>query len=224
MIAFSEAAGNGSFHIRIHTMHAQNGGSEVALSVVMENGEGRDEHRLVLSTEQYYDLKPRRGEITEEEYEMLEAADRLHRAIRAGENILSYGGNTAQTLKQKLIKRGFSGEIALSAATDLQARGVIDEKRDLRRELERCLYKLWGAKRINTHLWSKGFGAQAMAELPGLLETVDFVENCLTLIRKHYVFLPTDPNEKRKMMAFLSRYGYSLNEIREAMRLFDASR
>lgn len=209
--------GAASVLITIRSLHAQNDGAEVALRIVIENGELREERRLVLTTEQYCELKPMRGEIGEEYYDALESASQLCAAIRAGEHLLSYGANSVRTLTQKLVHRGYLHETAAQAAQKLSDMGLIDEAGDLRRELDKCLRKLWGAKRIQAHLWSRGFGADAMAELPALLEEIDFVANCAALIRKHYGTLPTQPDDRRRMMASLGRYGYSLSEIREAI-------
>jgi SOS response regulatory protein OraA/RecX len=211
-----------SFHaadpvITIRSLHAQNEGSEIAVRVLLEQGEHREERRLLITTEQYYELKLCRGVISEEMFDRLEEASLLCSAIRSGEHLLSYGANSVQMLSQKLMRRGFSRDVALSAAQKLQQMGLIDEQNDLRREMEKCLRKLWGAKRIGAHLWSRGFASDAMNELPALLEEVDFVSNCVTLIGKHYVGIPTDPDERRRMIASLSRYGYSIGEIRSAI-------
>ncbi len=204
--------------ITIRSLHAQNEGAEVALRILLENGERREERRLVLTTEQYCELKPTRGPISEECFDALETASQLCAAIRAGEHLLSYGANSVRALTQKLVQRGYLRETAMLAAQKLVDMGLIDEAGDLRRELEKCLRKLWGAKRIQAHLWGRGFGADAMETLPEMLAEIDFVANCEALVRKHYGTLPIEPDERRRMMAFLSRYGYSLSEIREAIR------
>lgn len=206
--------------ITVRSICAQNEGSEVAIRVLLESGTHREERRLVLTTEQYLELKPTKGDTSEEYFECLESAAELCRAIRAGEHLLSYGGNTVHTLTQKLLRRGFSREVATEAAEKLQEMGLINENRDLQREFDKCLRKLWGSKRINAHLWSKGFGVDAMEALPMLLERTDFVSNCAALIEKHYGEPPCDADEQRRMIASLCRYGYTLNEIREAMRKF----
>lgn len=202
--------------ITIRSLHAQNDGAEVALRVLLESGEHREEQRLLLTVEQYYELKPVRGVIDEETYERLEDASKLCQAIRCGENLLSYGANSVQMLTQKLIQRGFLRETAAQAAQRLREMGLIDEESDLRREFEICLGKLWGSKRIYAHLWNRGFGNEALSELPALLEEVDFAENCAKLVCKHYAVIPTEHDERRRLIASLGRYGYSLAEIREA--------
>ena len=204
--------------ITVRALYAQHEGSLITVCVVLESGEHREERRLPIMTEQYCEIKPKKGEITEEMYDRLEAASTLCQAIRSGESLLSFGPNTRQMLVQKLQKKGFSKDIATQAAERLSEMGLIDEGRDLVPEIEKCLRKLWGSKRIAAHLWSRGFDSEAMAKLPAHLEEIDFVSNCVALIRKHYAALPMDIDGQRRMIASLGRYGYSLSEIREALR------
>ncbi|MBQ7335915.1 MAG: RecX family transcriptional regulator [Clostridia bacterium] len=205
--------------VTIRSLRAQSGGAEVVLQILLESGEHQEQKTLLLSTEQYYELKPCRGVITEEAYERLEAASQLCNAVRSGENLLSYGSNTVQALARKLVQKGYPREVAVNAARKLENMGLIDESRDVCREVEKCLHKLWGAKRIQSHLWSRGFSAEAMSALPELLAEVDFARNCASLVQKHYGGLPTDADEQRRMTAGLSRYGYSLSEIRAAFQI-----
>ena len=205
--------------ITVKGLRAQHEGAEILVSVILENGEHREQRNLPLTTEQYCTLRPACGVIDEALFEQLEAASELCRAIRCGENLLSFGANSAQMLAQKIARHGFRRDVAQAAAQSLAGRGLIDEAGDLRREVEKCLRKLWGAKRISSHLWSRGFGTEAMALLPEILEEIDFDENCAALIRKHYSALPTEPDEERRMIASLGRYGYTLTQIRNAMRL-----
>ena len=207
--------------VTVRSLHAQNDGAEVAVRVLLENGEHREEKRLLLSAEQYFEIKPTRGVISEELYDRMEEASVLCQAIHAGENLLSYGANTVQQLTQKLVRRGYLRETAATAAKKLEEMGLINEQNALQRELEKCLRKLWGAKRIQAHLWNRGFGAEAMVELPALLMEVDFVGNCAAMIRKHYGTLPTSPDDRRRIIASLGRYGYSLGEIRSAFSIVE---
>lgn len=205
--------------VTVRSLRAQNDGAEVLVQVLLENGEHQEQRSLPLTMEQYCALKPTRGVISEEAYERLEEASLFCRALRNGESLLSYGANSVQTLTRKLVQRGYPRDVASAAAAHLEARGLIDEEKDMKREVEKSLRKLWGAKRISAHLWSRGFDHEVLSALPALLEEVDFVANCVALVRKHYGALPDDAEELRRMTAFLSRYGYSLPEIRAAFRL-----
>ena len=205
--------------VTVRSLRAQNSGSEVVVGVLLENGEQREQRNLPLTMEQYCELKPARGQISEEQYEQLEEASTLCMALRCGEHLLSYGANSVQTLTQKLMRHGYTKDVSRRAAMKLEESGLIDEERDLGREVEKCLRKHWGSRRIQAHLWGRGFSREAMAGLPPLLEGVDFPAHCAALIRKHYGEVPEDANDRRRMVASLGRYGYTITEIRAALQL-----
>ena len=218
---FSEVAmSHTPLTITVRSLRSQHEGAEILVGILLESGGNKEQKNLPLTAEQYYEIKPTKGEISEEMYERLEEASMLCQALRCGEHLLSYGANSMQTLARKLTQRGFSREVAQNAAVRLSEIGLIDEKQDVRREVEKCLKKLWGAKRISAHLWSKGFAQESMEELSEILSEVDFAANCATLIRKHYGEVPNDPDDFRRMMASLARYGYSVGEIKEALKQF----
>lgn len=206
-----------SVSITVRSLRAQHDGAEILVSIWIERGDQREQKSLPLTVEQYTVLKPKRGTITEEEYDLLEEASMLCGAIRCGENLLAYGLNSTQMLAQKIARHGFRREIAMQAAQKLREKGLINEEKDLEYEVEKCLRKLWGSKRIRAHLWNRGFDSETMAHLPELLAEVDFVTQCESLIRKHYGEVPVDLGEQKRMIASLGRYGYSLNEIRVAI-------
>ena len=204
--------------ITIRALRAQHEGAEMLVQLLLENGEHQEQKSLVITTEQYCEFNLMRGPISEETYEKIEEAAELCRALRSGESLLSYGANSVQALTRKLVGKGYNREVAATAAERLAGYGLIDEERDMKREVEKCLRKLWGSKRISAHLWSKGYAAETMRGLSDLLVDTDFSENCAALIKKHYGEVPTDADEHRRMIASLSRYGYSIGEIREAIR------
>ncbi len=205
--------------ITIRALRAQHEGAEMLVQLLLENGEHQEQKSLVITTEQYCEFNLTSGPISEETYEKIEEAAELCRALRSGESLLSYGANSVQALTRKLVGKGYKRDVAAQAAERLAGYGLIDEERDMKREVEKCLRKLWGAKRISAHLWGKGYAAQTMQGLSELLADVDFAQNCATLVQKHYGEVPTDADEHRRMIASLSRYGYSIGEIREAIRL-----
>ena len=204
--------------ISIESLRAQKEGEEMQVTVVLENGTNRDVRKLVILTEQYCALNLKKGPLTEEQFDALDAAARLCGALRSGQSALSYGSASVLHLTQKIMRHGYSKEEATAAAERLRNAGLINEDAQLEHEVEKCLRKLWGARRIQSHLWSKGFSRETLAALPALLEGVDFVENCAALIRKHYKTLPEDAAGRKKLYASLARYGYSPEEIRAAFR------
>ena len=96
----------GGMTVTVRSMHAQNDGAEILVRVILEDGEHREERRLLLTMEQYCELRPTRGVISEELYDRMEEASVLCQAIHAGDHLLSYGANTVPQLTQKLVRRG----------------------------------------------------------------------------------------------------------------------
>ena len=202
----------------VRSIQARNNGAHIAVSVSVEDGEHCENRSFLLTAGQYCELNLKKGEISEEIFERLESASRFCMAVGCGENLLSYGANSVQTLTRKIMRHGYSKEEATSAARHLESIGLINEREDLSREVEKCLRKHWGAERIRGHLWSRGYDREVLEELPDLLEQVDFAEHCAALIRKQYGGFPEDKNERNRMIASLYRYGYRLQEIKEAVK------
>ncbi len=205
-------------YIAVHAVRVQNGGAEVSVGVTLTCGENREQKSFLLSAEQYAQLRPEKGAITAEQYDRLEEASTLYAAVRYGEYLLSYGANSVQMLAHKLVRHGFEREVAVAAARLLTEKGLLNESEDVRREIERCVRKLWGRQRITAHLRGRGYGAELISEADALYGEIDFSEQCRRLIVKHFGTVPADKDAQRKMVGFLSRYGYSFEEIRQAIK------
>ncbi len=212
------------FTVTVRSLRARKEGAEIAVTVVLSCGEHRETRVLPITVEQYRELDLRRGEIDEDRFESLERASRLCSALHCGENLLTYGANSVKLLATKIMRHGYTREEATAAAEKLQNLGLIDEESDMRREVEKCLRKLWGAGRIRAHLWERGFGKETVDRLEELLAEVDFAENCAAMIRKHHGGLPEDRDELRRLTASLYRYGYRSDEIRRAFGLLKKER
>lgn len=204
--------------VTIRDLREQSQGDAVALTVVLSAGTHTENRTLIIGTADYARLKPKKGTVSEETFDALETAARIFGAMRKGENLLAYGANTRQMLVRKIMRHGYSREEAETATERLGAMGLIDEESDMRREVEKCLRKLWGEGRIRNQLYTKGFDRETMELLPQMLEEVDFAENCRRLIVRQYGGAPTNGDEERRMVAGLYRYGYRMDEIRTAVR------
>lgn len=189
------------------------------MSVLLCAGACTETRTLILTTACYCELKPQKGPISEKEYDALEAASRHCMAVRCGERLLAYGANTSRMLVRKIMRHGFIREEAEEAVKTIAEMGLLNEEEDLSREVEKCLHKLWGEGRIRNQLLAKGFDGETIRDcLPALLEEVDFADQCRRLIRKQYGGLPDTGEEERRMVSGLYRYGYRMDEIREAIR------
>ena len=187
-----------------------------------ENGaghsEGHKEKKLLSVTEQTVrELKLKRGNVSKELFDALEAESNKLRAYRRGLGILGYGANSKKTLERKLKARGFDEESAKEAASKLEKNGYIDEESDAYRIAEREIAKLRGERRIYEKLREKGYERPYSESVTSLVEQTDFANNCAKLIKKKYGSVPAEKKERDKLIAALCRYGYTFSQIKQAL-------
>ncbi len=157
-------------------------------------------------------------EISRERCESLIYSMQKTSAIKKGIVFLEYAKNTKRTLKTKLIRKGFSAEIAADAVEYLAEKGYIREENDALQFAETlAMRRHFGKNRIKKELFAKGYASDIIAEALEELD-VEFVKICAERISSMGgldVF--SDPEMKRKNTAALLRYGFSYEDIREAM-------
>ncbi len=207
--------------LEILSISALNGGSEIALTVRISDGENSEKRTLLLLTAQFAELRPEKGEISEERFDELSAAALVCSAVKRGMNILGYGACSEKNMRLKLRAKGFSPDAAESAAEYLRKLGYINEENDAAREAEKALAKGWGRRRIAAALYEKGYSESATRKSLETLEDVDFNQRCAALIQKKFKGLPEEINERKKLFAALMRYGYSASEIKNAFYIID---
>ena len=161
---------------------------------------------------------PPRGEISEEAYGALCDSAAVASAVDAALRVLSAADCSRRTLVDKLRARGHAAAAAREAADLLAARGYLDETRAALRAAERDLAKMWGDRRILTHLVSQGYPDGAIEAVREHLEDEDSVARCRRLLARRLKRAPADENEKRRLVASLLRFGYSMAEIRAALK------
>lgn len=206
--------------IEIKRLRSQNAGEEIVITVEMREGEdgGACEMRsLLIGASQYATLNPKKGEITPEYFDTLEAAHKAFAAIKKSISVLSYGANSPKNLKMKLKQKGIDEESASLAVDYALDHGFIDERSDALRIAECGVRKNWSLKKIASHLFSKGYSDEIIREVRAHLEaTVDFGELCYNAARSKCRRMPETPDEKKKLFAVLSRQGFSASDIRAA--------
>ena len=206
---------NGGKAPRILSVRAANGGAHLCLTLdVGEVGAGKEEITLLSAR---LECLPRVGVITAQQLELLRREGEISTAITVGLRLLSACGTSRLHLVQKLRARGISAECAALAVEELAAKGYLSEADGARREAERDLRKLWGDRRILSDLRAKGYGEDSLGEAMQLLSGENSAERCAKLIRKRRMKLPQNDGELRHLCATLSRYGYTLGEIRGAL-------
>lgn len=205
--------------LRITCLSAH-GADEIQVSFEIGDGEHTDRESFVISTCDCADLRLCAGPCTTEQYDAVAYASSLYSARRKGLILLGYGRCSQRALSRKLCARGIEREIAEAAAADLAKEGYLDDGADALAEAERGVAKRWGERRIAASLREKGYDDESIRQALWALEDrgVDFVENCAALIRSRYSELPSDPKERQKILASLSRMGYTSSAIRDALR------
>ena len=206
--------------IEVISVSAVSEGAEMIISVSVSDGDDkREKRKFLIFTEQYLELGIRKGQIIDEEtFDKLEELSKQCRAIRKGADLLSYSASSKVRLAHRLRSKGIDKESAESAAKHLEKMGLIDEEADVERQVASCLKKLWGKKRIYRELCAKGYSGDIVGENISFVDEETLVQNCATLIKKKYRVIPDEPNEVKKIIASLVRYGYTFSEIKEAFR------
>lgn len=206
--------------IKITSISALSEGAEVILSLSIEDGSGNSEkRRLLLFTEQYLELGLKKGsEIDMERFDELERLSRTCKAIKKGRDLLSYSASSRARLTSRLRSKGIDAESAREASEHLAHIGLIDEGADVERSVQKCLKKLWGRKRIVSDLCAKGYPRDIVLSEVAMISEDELISNCASLIQKKYGKAPNTPDERKKMIASLIRYGYSFAQITQALK------
>ena len=141
-------------------------------------------------------------------------------ARRQAFTILSYGENNRKSLIQKLRVKGFSPDVCENIADYMEHRGYIDEKKQIGLLCDTYLRKKFGKLKIKNELIAKGYKREDVeAYVSKNLSDVNFAENCAYIIENKYCPIPRESQEIAKMMGALMKYGYTIGDIKEAVRL-----
>lgn len=206
--------------INVTSLKAIDSGNLISVKIELSDGENVDSRELLILASQYSDLRIAKGAIDTERFDEIAHASKICSAYRKGLFLLGYGACSQKKLIYKLKMKGFDQESSQKAARMLSEAGYINEDLDAVREIEKCLAKLWGKKRIISHLYSKGFTDEAVSCALRSLENIDFADNCEKLIRrdhkKQFELAKKDKSAYNKLCASLLRMGYSFSEIKEA--------
>ncbi len=208
------------------SISAPEGRSELLIGVLLESTYGKEEKSYLVPLEMLDSvnirLKDLPYEIGEETLDALVECDAVARALRRAYGIISYGACSYKKLARKLKEKGVERNISDIAIEIVKSKGYIDENDLALRTSELCLKKFWGRSRIIRKLREDGYCDEAIESALEYLDTVDFAEQCASLIEKRYMLIPTDKYEMQKTFASISRYGYSGAEIRDAIKIYNS--
>ena len=207
--------------IELLSVFVQNEGKEVQLEVELRQGENFDRRSFRMPRSIFESLGISEGEISREDMTEIMDADERYKALKRAFDIVSYGRNSKKALEDKLRHRGFSPEICRDIAEYMKNHGYIDEGEDANREVDLCVKKLWGSRRILMHLHQKGYDSNTINAAKEYMDTIDFVDVCVKLVREKYKTLPKEESERQKVIAAIIRHGFSMSEIKAAAKIIE---
>ena len=155
-----------------------------------------------------------------ERYEALELAEQCSQAAVKAVSLLAFGDNTARKLTDKLRQKGFSKEAAAEAVRFCVERRYINEEEQLRRLMEQlCERKKYGLRRIRQEVFTKGFAEETVkAVFEETAAELDFDAAVYDRVKKLGAAAFADPLARKRQIASLLRYGFSMEEINRALR------
>lgn len=176
---------------------------------------------MLVSNEQYERFDIEEGEIIYDEHFLKIREEMLFdNARRAAFSILSCGENNKKALITKLQARGYSYELCKNMAIYMEHRGYIDEKKQIKLLCQNYLRKKYGKLKIINELVAHGYQREDVQEfVKKNLDKVDFADNCAYIIENKFMPLSGNPEEIKKMMGTLLRYGYNIGEIKDGIRI-----
>lgn len=207
--------------IEIISVSAMSEGAEMLVTLELSDDNGNKEKRkILLFTNQYLELGLRKGILlSEDDFDTIEKYSKECLAIRKGSDLLSYSSSSRKRLVQRLRSKGIDRESAESAALHLKELGAINEELDVDRQVELCLRKLWGKKRIYQDLLAKGYEKEYIENALADITKEQMIANCTLLLQKKHKTIPSDPLVRKKIAGSLSRYGYTFDEIKSAFEM-----
>lgn len=184
----------------------------------------RDREKLVIRTEcgsyisaridDAYSLKVG-DEISCEQAAELERAYNAQKVKQSAARSLAHHSMSKSDLSRKLRDKGFSDEESEKAADWFEEKGLVDDEAFARATADYYKRRGYGKMRIREELRRRGIEKEL---IDGTVETLGSSESELcALIEKKLRGKELDADNKRRLIAFLTRRGFRFDEIRAAM-------
>ena len=195
------------------------GGDRVTVRVAISNPSGREDQEFTVMKAHAEELCLAIGEIDEEMLPELEYFAEVAKAYGSACASFAYTPSSYSALYKKLLVKGFPKDVSSDAIDSLRDSGFIKEDEIALRRAQIFVGKHWGRIRIMAKLREEGFGEEAFALTREFLNNTDFAATCAEHIRKKYGRVPEDDHSRGLMYASLSRMGFSITDIKNAIKL-----
>lgn len=182
--------------------------SKKRIELTVSDGGERCAYTVSLSTYEMLGSPTAADEISSPDLDSIRFEDESYRALRRAMGYLSSSDKSRLEMRMKLIRAGYSPQIAESAVERLVELGYLDEDRQLDRAVQReANYNLRGRYYIKRKLSSKGYSSSAINRaIERLTESgdVDFSSNLDKLFEKKGV----RSEEERTALEY--KFGYRI--------------
>lgn len=205
------------FGIQIKAISAC-GSDKKAVRVAVSNPSGREEVEFVLMNIHVDNLSLVVGEIEEELLPELEYYAEVAKAYNSACSSFAFTPSSYSALTKKLLQKGFPKDVCADAIDCLEQTDFVREDEIALRRAQIFVSKRWGRMRIIMKLREEGFGDDSLRLTKDYLDETDFGEICAEHIRKKYGCFPDNDHDKRLMYAALSRMGFSVSDIKQAIK------
>lgn len=145
----------------------------------------------------------------------------LESALKRAFRLLGYRDRSEKEMYEKLMKKGFSAEVAWNAVAYLKDRGFIDDRKFagiLKKDaIER---KHLGRRGTRAYLINKGISGDIADEILG--DEDNYLDTAKNLVEKKLRSLKACDKEttKRRLWGMLARRGFSYGIINKALKSF----
>lgn len=158
-----------------------------------------------------------RNEISESEKLYLEKELTFRRAFKKGVSLIERRAHGKKELERKLLK-DFKKDAVEYALKELENAYLLNDKA-FAEDLAEALYrsKPYGARRIRSELYKRGLSADVIDFAMRKTEQNE-TERIKTLIKNRYINSLTSKEQVRKTVDKLLRFGYSYQDIKNALR------
>ena len=155
-------------------------------------------------------------EIDDERLHQLLQDSAAHRAHEKALYLLEHRAHSKKELADKIARAEFDREAANAAADRMEELGLVDDEQYARRLAQELFERRkFGMRRVKQELQQKGIGADVIALVLEEFspETEETVEKIREIIERKYSTAREDEKVRRRAIAALQRYGYTLDDI-----------
>ncbi|MBC8570894.1 regulatory protein RecX [Zongyangia hominis] len=181
------------------------------------------EYALTADIEIILELRLRAGQaVTPEDLEEIRVRCDTRRARERALYLLSFRDHSKKELSDKL-RKNYDEDIVSEVVERLEGAGLLDDAAYARgRARDLIERKRYGEKRVRQELKIRGIASDIIDEVLSELKQDDREERLVSLIEAKYLGKLRGENGTARVTAALARMGYPYDEIRRALREFDA--